>query len=196
MRQTSIRSRSARAFVVVGFVALAVIGTAFVVARPWTWCPSGWTDAARVHLSSSGGYVVLDGREFQVGGGALLDYMPRIVTAPLDQSRAGHHPLSINASISAISRDALGEPVFTCFRVTRGSEVWARRPTTYGTQTMADGYPPGAPSPVPNSAWRMASVNDGPEWPDGDRIDLELWATVGGRDYVFVLPPFALMRGG
>jgi hypothetical protein len=196
MRQTIIRPRSARAFVVLGFVALAVIGTAFVVAQPWTSCPSGWSHAARVHLSSSSGYVVLDGREFQIGGGALLDYMPRIVTSPLDQWRAGHHPLSINASISAISRDALGEPVFTCFRVTRGSEVWARRPTTYGTQTMADGYPPGAPSPVPNNAWRMASVNDGPEWPDGDRIDLELWATVGGRDYVFVLPPFALMRGG
>jgi hypothetical protein len=41
----------------------------------------------------------------------------------------------------------------------------------------------------------MASINDGPEWQDGDRIDLELWAAVNGRDYVFVLPPFALTRG-
>jgi hypothetical protein len=192
----AVRPRSARALAFIGFVALAAIGTALVVAQPWTWCPSDWSDAARVPLSSSGSYVVLDGREFQVGGGALLDYMPHIVTSPLDQSRAGRHPLGINASISAISRDALGEPVFTCFRVTRGSDVWARRPTTYGIQTMADGYPPGAPSPIPNNAWRMASINDGPEWPDGDRIDLELWATVGGRLYVFVLPPFALMRGG
>jgi len=196
MRKALIRLRSARIFVVLGFVALAVIGIALVVAQPWTSCPSGWSDAPRLHLGDSGGYVVLDGREFQVGGSALLDYMPHIVTSPLDQARAGRHPLSINASIGATSRDALGEPVFTCFRVARGSDVWARRPTTYGIQTMADGYPPGAPSTIPNSAWRMASVNDGPEWPDGDRIELELWATVSGRNYVFVLPPFALMRGG
>ena len=196
MRQALNRPRSARTFVVLGLLALAVVGTAVVVARPWESCPSDWSDAARLHLGSSGGYVVLDGRDFQVGGGALLDYMPHIVTSPLDQARAGRHPLSINASIGAISRDALGEPVFTCFRVTRGTEVWARRPTTYGTQTMADGYPPGAPSPIPNNAWRMASVSDGPEWPDGDSIELELWATISGRNYVFVLPPFALMRGG
>jgi len=192
----SIRPRPGRVFAAVGVIALAVIGTALVVAQPWTQCPSDWSGATRIHLSSSGGFVVLEGREFQVGGGAMLDYMPRIVTSPLDQARANRHGLGINASIWASSRDALGEPAFTCFRATRGAEVWARRPTTYGTQTMADGYPPGAPSPVPNSAWRMASVSDGPEWPDGDRIDLELWATVNGRDYVFVLPPFALMRGG
>jgi hypothetical protein len=196
MGQARRRLRSPRAFVVLGFLALALTGTALVVEQPWTWCPADWSDAARIHLSSSSGYVVLDGREFQVGGGALLDYMPRIVTSPIDQARAGRHPLSITASISASSRESLGDPSFTCFRVTRGSEVWARRPTTYGTQTMADGYPPGAPSPSPNNAWRMASTNDGPEWPDGDRIELELWATVSGRHYVFVLPPFALMRGG
>ncbi|HYU82281.1 MAG TPA: hypothetical protein VFA31_06030 [Candidatus Polarisedimenticolia bacterium] len=196
MRQALVPVRSSRALVVVGLVALAVVGTALVVAQPWNSCPQDWGNAARLHLGNSGGHVVLDGRDFQVGGGALLDYMPRVVTSPLDQARAGRHPLSINASIGAISRDALGDPVFTCFRVTRGNEVWARRPTSYGIQTMADGYPPGAPSPIPNSAWRMASLNDGPEWPDGDQIELELWATVGGRNYVFVLPPFALMRGG
>lgn len=196
MGQTSIRLRSARGFAVLGFVALAVIGSALVVGQPWTGCPPDWSDASRVHLGSSGGYVVLDGREFQVGGHALLDYMPRFVTSPLDQARANRHPLTITASISASSRDALGEPVFTCFRVTRGSDVWTRRPTTHGIQTMADGYPPGAPTPIPNHAWRMASINDGPEWPDGDRIELEIWVTVSGRDYVFVLPPFALMRGG
>lgn len=98
----------------------------------------------------------------------------------------GRHPLGVTASISASSRDALGEPVFTCFRVTRGSETWPRRPTTYGTQTLADGYPPGAQPPTPNEAWRMAVANDGPEWPDGDRIGLELWASVDGRRYVFV----------
>src|SRR5438552_14609396 len=95
------RLRSPRAFVVLGFLALALTGTALVVEQPWTWCPADWSDAARIHLSSSSGYVVLDGREFQVGGGALLDYMPRIVTSPLDQARAGRHPLSITASISA-----------------------------------------------------------------------------------------------
>jgi hypothetical protein len=166
-----------------------------VVVQPWTSCPAGWGNAERVNLSASGGYVVLDGREFQVGGSALLDYGLRVVTSPPDQTRAGRHPLTIVASISASSRDALGDPAFTCFRVTRGSDVWARRPTTYGTQTMADGYPPGAPSPTPNNAWRMASISDGPEWGDGDRIELELWASISGRRYVFVLPPFPLMRG-
>jgi hypothetical protein len=181
---------------VLGVLALAAIATAIVIERPWSWCPADWSDATRMHLSSSGGYVVLDGREFQVGGDALLDYMPRIVTSPLDQLRGNRHPLGITGSIGASSRDALGDPAFTCFRVTRGSEVWARRPTTYGTQTMADGYPPGAPSPTPNNAWRMASISDGPEWSDGDRIELELWAVVGGRHYVFVLPPIVVMRGG
>jgi hypothetical protein len=42
----------------------------------------------------------------------------------------------------------------------------------------------------------MAVANDGPEWPSGDQISLELWASVDGRQYVFVLPPFALTRGG
>ena len=166
-----------------------------MVAQPWTWCPTGWGDAERVSLSPSGSYVVLDGREFQVGGSALLDYGLHAVTSPLDLARADRHPLTIVASISASSRDALGDPAFTCFRVTRGNDVWARRPTTYGTQTMADGYPPGAPSPTPNNAWRMAVINDGPEWRDGDRIELELWAAVSGRRYIFVLTPFSLMRG-
>src|SRR4029079_10099236 len=97
------------------------------VAQPWNSCPSDWGNAARLHLGSSGGHVVLDGRDFQVGGGALLDYMPRVVTSPLDQARAGRHPLSINASIGTISRDALGDPVFTCFRAAGETEVWGRR---------------------------------------------------------------------
>ncbi len=42
----------------------------------------------------------------------------------------------------------------------------------------------------------MASANDGPEWPAGDRINLELWARVNGRLYIFVVPPFELMKGG
>src|SRR5438046_1777346 len=88
---------------VASFVAL--IATAVLVEQPWTWCPTDWSDAPRIHLSSSGSYVVLDGREFQVGGDALLDYMPRIVTSPLDQARANRHPLTIVASIWASSRD-------------------------------------------------------------------------------------------
>jgi hypothetical protein len=42
----------------------------------------------------------------------------------------------------------------------------------------------------------MALANDGPEWPDGGQITVELWAIVHGRSYVFILPPFALMKGG
>ena len=179
-----------------GLLVLAVLGSAMVLERPWPWCPGGWSEAPRIDLGSSFEDVMIDGRPFRVGGDAVLDYMPRIVTSPLDKSRANRHPLGVRASISAPSRDALGEPVFTCFRAVRDGEVWTRRPTTYGTQTMADGYPPGAQPPARNEAWRQAVVNDGPEWPAGDRISLELWASVNGRRYVFVLPPFALMKGG
>jgi len=56
----------------------------------------------------------------------------------------------------------------------RGSEAWSRRPTTYPTQTLVDGYPPGAQLPNHIEAWRLAVINDGPEWLDGDRIGLEL----------------------
>jgi hypothetical protein len=42
----------------------------------------------------------------------------------------------------------------------------------------------------------MASAMDGPEWPDGGSVKLELWVSVNGAQYIFVLPPFALMRGG
>jgi hypothetical protein len=192
--RNGVLSASARALTV-GVLALVVTAAAIVIEHPWTSCPADWSDAARLPLSSSGAYVVLDGREFQVGGDALLDYMPHAVM-PGQPLRAESHPLTITGSISASSRDALGQPEFTCFRVTRGADVWAGRPATYGVQTMADGYPPGAPSPVPNAAWRMASVNDGPEWPDNGLIELELWASINGRHYVFVLPPFALMRGG
>lgn len=186
--------RSPRTYVLVGAVVLGVIGSALVIGRPWSWCPSDWADATRIELRGSGGDVMLDGQPYRVGGSALLDYMPRVVTSPLDMLRLGRHPLSVTASISAPSRDALGEPVFTCFRATRGSEVWARRPTTYATQTLSDGYPPGAAPPARNEAWRRADA-DGPEWPEGEVIGLELWASVNGRRYVFVLPPFPLMKG-
>lgn len=189
-------SRRVRGYVVPALLVFAVIGTALVIERPWTWCPAEWGDATRVELGGPSADVVLHGSPFRVGGGALLDYMPHIVSSPLDQFRASRHPLGITASVSASSRDALGDPAFTCFRATRRSEVWARRPTTYPTQTMADGLPPGAPAPARNEAWRMASINDGPEWQDGERIGLELWMTVNGRHYVFVVAPFALMRGG
>jgi len=191
-----VKLRFARTYVVLGALVLALSGMALGVERAWAWCPLDWSDASRVDLGNSAGDVMLDGRPFRVGGLALLDYMPRIVTSPLEAQRASRHPLGATASISASSREALGEPVFTCFRVTRGSEVWARRPTTYGTQTLADALPPGAPPPAYNEAWRLAVANDGPEWPDGDPISLELWATVNGRHYVFVIPPFDLMKGG
>jgi hypothetical protein len=195
MEKVSARLGSARGHVVVGLLVLAVLGTMLVIERPWTWCPANWSGASRIDLGGATRDVTLDGKPFRVGGSALLDYSLRAYSSPLDTSRAGGHPLSVVASISASSREALGEPVFTCFRAIHGSEVWTRRPPTYATQTMADGYPPGAPPPVYNEAWRMASVNDGPEWPDGDQIGLELWATVNGRNYVFVIPAFALTKG-
>lgn len=184
-----------RRYLVLSVLALAVIGAAPVIERSWPWCPVDWSDASRIELGGPSADVLLDGRPYRVGGQAALDYMLRVITSPLDQLRAGRHPLVVTASISAPSREALGDPVFTCFRATRGGEVWAGRPTTHGTQTAADGYPPGAPPPARNEAWRQAVANDGPEWPDGDRIGLELWASVNGRRYVFVIPPFALMKG-
>ena len=195
MEKVRARVGSARRYIVVGVLVLAALGAAIVIERPWTWCPANWSDASRIELAGPAGDVTLDGKAFRVGGSALLDYALHAVTSPLDPASAGRHPLSVVASISASSREALGEPEFTCFRASHGNDVWTRRPPTYATQTLADGYPPGAPPPAYNEAWRMASVNDGPEWPDGDQIGLELWATVNGRSYVFVLPPFALMRG-
>jgi hypothetical protein len=197
VQRVPFRPRFARGYVVLGLLVLALTGSALVIERVWPWCPADWSDAPRIDLGGPyGGDVMLDGKPFRVAASALLDYMPRMVTSPVDQLRARRHPLGVTATISASSRDALGEPVFTCVRVTRGSEVWAGRPMTWGTQTLSDGYPPGAPPPARNEAWRLAVANDGPEWPDGDRIDLELWASVNGRRYVFVLPPFALGRGG
>ena len=193
----SVRSRFPPRAILIGFVVLCVAGVALLVGGPWkTLCPTDWSSASRISLAASSADVILEGRPFHVGGNALLDYMPRIVTSPFDRLQAGRHPLTIIATISASSREALGDPAFTCFRAIRGDETWSRRPTTYPTQTMADGDPPGAQPRTRNDAWRMAVANDGPEWPDGDQISLELWANVDGRPYVFVLPPFALMRGG
>ena len=190
---------SGRRWVVLAVVMLTLIGGAFAIVQPWSGCPSDWTDASRIELPSSAGDVMLDGKPFRVGGHALLDDMPRIVDTPLErlryQMRGERHPLGITASISAPSRMTLGEPVFTCFRVTRDGAAWASRPTTHGVQQLSDGDPPGAQPRANNDAWRMASATDGPEWQAGDRIDLELWARVNGRHYIFVVPPFELMKG-
>lgn len=191
----------ARKRVLLGLLVLAVTASVLVIGRTTAGlCPTDWGDAPRMELRASSGVVLLDGRPYRVGGQALLDYMPRALMSPIDhvayRLRGERHPLTVTATISAPSREALGDPAFTCFRAIRGSEIWAARPTTYPTQTMADGHPPGAPPPANNEAWRLAVHNDGPEWPDGGQISLELWASVNGRHYVFVLPPFALMRGG
>lgn len=174
--------------------------SAFAVEQLRTSCPRDWSSATRIELNGPSGDVMLDDRPYRVGGSALLDYMPRAVISPLERLtyglRSPGHPLGVNASISASSREALGDPVFTCARVTHGSDVWTGRPTTYETQTLADGYPPGAPPPARNEAWRGAYASGGPEWPAGDLISVELWASVNGRNYIFVLPPFTLMRGG
>jgi hypothetical protein len=201
VEQLRARRRFSPTHLLLGVALLGVLGAALLVSRPWTTlCPTDWSNALRIDLSRSSGDVVLEGRPFRVGGHALLDYMPRSISSPRDfvfeALRGERHPLTVTASISASSREALGDPAFTCFRVARGGEVWARRPTTYGTQTLADALPPGAPPPAYNEAWRLAVANDGPEWPDGDLISLELWANVDDRPYVFVLPPFALQRGG
>jgi hypothetical protein len=191
---------AARRYVILGVLLIAALGATLAIERPWTSCPSDWSDAARVGIGTSSGDVTLDGTLYRVGGSALLDYMPRGSSTPLDRLmyalRGPRHPLVATASISAASRETLGEPVFTCVRVTRAGEVWARRPTTYGTQSLSDGFPPGAPPPARNEAWRLAVTEDGPDWADGDPVDVELWAIVGGRHYVFVLAPFTLMKGG
>lgn len=196
MDQGRVRRGSARGYAAVG-LALAVMSMAVLIAHPWTTlCPTDWSDAPRIALASSSADVTLDGRPFRVGGDAVLDYGLHGVTSPLDRLRASRHPLTVIATVAASSREALGDPAFTCVRATLGSEVWARRPTTYPTQTLADGYPPGAQPPAYNEAWRLAVLNDGPEWPDGEPIALELWLSVDGRHYIFTLPAFALMRGG
>ncbi len=188
------RGRFARRPVVLGLVLFAIIGSAILIERPWAACPTDWSNAARIDLGSSSD-LTLDGSHFQVGGDAALDYMPR-GASPFDRLRGDRHPLTITATIGASSRDALGAAEFTCFRATHGNDLWAGRPTAYGTQTTADGYPPGAPLPTNNEAWRLAVLSDGPEWPAGDQIGLEFWASVHGQRYVFVLPPLALIRGG
>jgi hypothetical protein len=159
--------RRLRAFGVVSLLLLGIGGSAFAVEQLRSSCPFDWRSAStRIELSGPSGDVMLGDRPYRVGGGALLDYMPRALISPFDRLtyglRSPGHPLGVSASISASSREALGEPVFTCVRVTHGSDVWARRPTTYETQTMADGYPPGAPPPAVNEAWRGAYATDGP----------------------------------
>lgn len=193
------RVQRSRGLLAVGLVlALGVSGFALQHVRDA--CPFDWSGATRIELNGEFGDVLLDGTPYRVGGHALLDHMPRAFLSPLDQLayrlNPPGHPLGVGASISASSRQALGDPEFTCARVTHGSEVWSRRPTTYDIQTLADGYPPGAPPPAQNEAWRSAYATGGPEWPTGDRIGLELWASVNGHRYVFVLAPFALMKGG
>ncbi|HUQ41017.1 MAG TPA: hypothetical protein VM052_00800 [Candidatus Limnocylindrales bacterium] len=182
-------------------VIVAVVVSALGIVQPWSWCPTDWRNATRVDVQGSFADVTVEGTVYRVGASALLDYMPRGFTSPFDlwlyeTFHAERHGLGINASISAISRDALGTPEVTCFRAVRGNEVWSRRPTTYQVQTAADGYPPGAASPVPNEAWRQAQANDGPAWPDGETIRLEVWVDIRGHPYIFAIPPFALMRGG
>lgn len=190
---------SARTYIVVGLAVLAIVGSTLVLARPWSWCPLDWSGASRIELTAKFADVTLD-RQYRIGGDALLDYGSRVLTTPVDQLvyriQGERHPLTVIANISAESRDALGQPEFTCVRATLGSATWSQRPTTHSTQTLADGYPPGAPPPHPNEAWRQAVANDGPEWPAGEPIGLELWLSVRGQRYVVALPPFVLRKGG
>ena len=194
------RETSGGRYIVVGLMALAVLVGGLVLARPWSWCPVDWSGASRIELIAKFADVTLDGRRYRIGGDALLDYGLRVLTTPVDQllyrTQGERHPLTVIANISAESRDALDEPEFTCVRATLGSANWSQRPITFGTQTLADGYPPGAPPPQRNEAWRQAVAKDGPEWPAGESISLELWLSVRGQRYVVALPPFALLKGG
>ncbi len=152
-------------------------------------CPSDWSDAQRIEMTGGAAAFTVDGTAYNMSASALLNYMP--YSGP-----PSGHPLSVVAAIGAMSRDALGDAQFTCVRLTHGDELWARRPTTYEVTALADGYPPGAPSPVPNPAGRMGARGDGPEWAAGDLIGLEVWVSIRGHHYTFVGPPFALGKGG
>jgi hypothetical protein len=76
----SVRRSFARRYVIVGVLLVAGLGTALVIERPWTSCPSDWGDAARVSLGTASGDMTLDGTMYRVGGSALLDYMPRVLS--------------------------------------------------------------------------------------------------------------------
>lgn len=194
---TYMRWRRVVAFV----IAVGVVTTTVVLLSLRAPCP-GDPAATRVELGrSADAGIDVDGHSYRVSASALLDYMPRSYPVPPSysgplKSQAVRHPLQIIATISAGSISDLGEPIVTCFRATRGTDVWSGRATTHGIQTAADGYPPGAPSPVPNRAWRLATSSDGPEWSESDSVTIEIWATIRGRPYVFVLTEPSLMKGG
>lgn len=180
--------RHLRRYALLAVAAVLIAAVAVVWTRVDASCPSDWSDAQRIEMTGGAAAFTLDGTRYEVSASALLDYMPH-------SGPPSGHPLSVVAHIGANSREALGDPQFTCVRVTHGEEVWARRPSTYEVTTLADGYPPGAPSPVPNPAGRMSARGDGPEWPAGDLIGLEVWVSVRGQHYTFVAPPFPLMKG-
>ncbi len=87
--------------VVIAAALVAFVAGAIAVARPWSWCPSDWSGAARVELPDGFGTdVVLDGKPYRIGGTALLDYAPRGVFSPMDQVVAmlripQRHPLTV-----------------------------------------------------------------------------------------------------
>lgn len=181
--------RHLRRYALFAIAAVLIAAVAVVITRADSSCPSDWSDAQRIEMTGGAAAFTLDGIRYEVSASAMLDYMPH-------SGPPSGHPLSVVAHIGANSREALGDPQFTCVRVTHGEDAWARRPSTYEVRTLADGYPPGAPSPIPNPAGRMGARGDGPEWPAGDLIGLEVWVTVRGHHYTIVAPPFPLMKGG
>src|SRR5256885_15576774 len=88
MEKVPARVGSARRYIVVLVLLLAVLGTAVVIERPWTWCPANWSDASRIELGGPAREVTLDGKTFRVGGSAPLDYALHAVTSPLDPASA------------------------------------------------------------------------------------------------------------
>lgn len=178
----------------VSVVAIAALLITVVVSDR-TPCPSISTRFSRIQLADATADVVLEGGSYTVSARALLDQDPVTTSLSYRPPEAPRHRLTISATISAQSREALGQPEIVCIRATQGADAWSQRPTTYPTQTMADGYPPGAPSPSPNVAWRRAIVRNGPMWQAGSKVDLELWLTLRGRRYIVDLPPVVLVEG-
>ena len=108
-------------------------------------------------------------------GSGTLSFYPSInrsmgwASAPSIPFRT--QPLHVSVTISADDRFVLEGVRSTCVRVTRGGEIWSRQP--YTNEVMAqpnDGY------------FRWDGATQGPEWPIGDTVHLELWMeTVAGR---------------
>src|SRR5207247_6719948 len=152
-------------------------------------CPLDIGQVERIDVPQlSPARITVNGRIYEAGGDANLDYMPRFGSEPIFRLGPPLHPLNVMLSVSAAKRTHVDTTAFTCVRVTHGSETWSRRPQNYDVQSPQwDG---------PGPSWRMASALGGPEWPAGDAIRIEASLVVEGHQFLLVFSPFALMKGG